>query len=102
EKVRRWQRPARYLAVPGFVLLLLSATLLFFFKNTDWNFMIGLIEAIDSIEYDSLKSIFSTLIYVVVFGGIGTSVWMIYHYYLNDSKITEVKNNFRQDIREKM
>ncbi len=60
-----------------------------------------LLEAIDSLQSGTLKSISRTLIYVVPFGGTFYSAWVIYYFYCDQSKITEVRNNLRQDIREK-
>jgi len=100
-KIEDWRRPARYLAIPATIILPVLSMFLFLWDNTDWNFMTHLLEAIDSLESGTLKFISRTLIYVIPFGGTFYSAWVIYHYYYDQSKITEVRNNFRQDIREK-
>jgi len=99
-RVKEWQKPAKYLAIPCLIFFPVFIALLFFWNDANWNFMVSLITAIDLFKSGTLKYISRTLIYVVLFGGLSYSTWMVYHYYMDNSKLSEVRNNFRQELKE--
>ncbi len=97
-KIKKWRRPVKYFAIPTLLILVVSIFFLFSFTDLQLNYINNLVVKIDAVQSETKKFIFQTLFYSILFCSPITLIWMIYHYYFDESVINKAKENFKRAL----
>lgn len=98
KRVKKWRWPARYIAIPGSMLLAASIMLFFAGGNWEFNYIAHAINFIDLMQEGTKKVVMQGLLYSVLFGGIPFLGGIIYHFYFNKEAISKAEDRFKNQV----